>query len=74
VLQANDLWIAGPLRQLLTECRTAGKVTAHNVDDAANAIMGALLLTVLGRGPGRADAKRFPDHLTDQILHGILKR
>ncbi len=74
VLQANDLWIAGPLRQLLTECRTAGKVTAHNVDDAANAIMGALLLTVLGRGPGRADARRFPDHLTDQILHGILKR
>jgi TetR/AcrR family transcriptional regulator len=74
VLHANDTWIAGPLRNLLTETRTAGGATVHNVADAANAALGALLLAVLGRSTAGADPTdpQFRQHLTDQVLHGIL--
>jgi TetR/AcrR family transcriptional regulator len=76
VLHANDTWIAGPLRDLLTEARTAGVANVHNVADAANAVLGALLLAVLGRSMAGTDPTdpRFHQHLTDQILHGILAR
>jgi TetR/AcrR family transcriptional regulator len=76
VLHANDTWIAGPLRELLTEARTAGVATVPNVTDAANAVLGALLLAVLGRSTAGADPTdpQFRHHLTDQVLHGILTR
>jgi TetR/AcrR family transcriptional regulator len=74
VLQANDTWIVGPLRDLLTEARAAGAAAAHNPADAANAILGALLLAVLSRSTTGADPTdpRFCHHLTEQVLHGIL--
>jgi AcrR family transcriptional regulator len=74
VLHANDTWIAGPLRDLLTEACTAGVATVHNVVDTANAVLGALLLAVLGRSTAGADPTdpQFCQHLTDQVLHGIL--
>lgn len=74
VLDANDTWIAGPLRDLLTEGRAAGVVTVDNVADAANAMLGALLLAVLGRSMAGADPTDpgFCLHLTDQVLRGVL--
>lgn len=74
VLQANDTWIVRPLRDLLTETHDAGAATVHDAADAANAIVGAVLLAVLGRSAAGADPTdpKFSQHLTDQVLHGIL--
>ncbi|MFV2082974.1 TetR/AcrR family transcriptional regulator [Micromonospora sp. LOL_021] len=76
VMAANDRWIAGPLRELLTEAGTVGAVTVDDTADAANAVLGALLLAVLGRSVAGADPTdaRFREQLTDQVLHGVLTR
>jgi AcrR family transcriptional regulator len=70
VLQTNDTWIAGPLRELLA----SGPFSVHNAADAANAILGAALLAVLGRSMAGADPTDpgFRRHLVDQILLGVL--
>jgi hypothetical protein len=68
VLQTNDVWIAGPLRELLSA------LDVPNVTDAANAMLGAVLLAVLGRSMSGADPTDadFRTHLTEQILSGVL--
>jgi len=72
VLQTNDVWIAGPLRELLA----AGPFVVGNVEDAANAMLGAVLLAVLGRAMTGADPTDadFRQHLVDQALGGVLAR
>lgn len=74
VLDANETWIASPLRDVLTEGRAAGTVTVDNVADAANAVLGALLVAVLGRSIAGADPTdpQFYQHLTEQVLCGVL--
>jgi AcrR family transcriptional regulator len=74
VLNANDTWIAGPLRDLLTEGHAAGTVRVDNAADAANAMLGALLLGVLGRATSGADPTdpQFRQHLAEQVLRGVL--
>ena len=76
VLHANDVWIAGPLRDLLAEGRTAGVIHAEDIPDAANAMLGALLLAVLGRSVAEADPAdpRFHERLADQLLRSVLPR
>jgi len=76
VLQANDIWIADPLRMLLAEGQAAGVFTVEDTTDAANAMLGALLLAVLGRSMGGADTTdaRFRQRLADQVVRGILTR
>lgn len=76
VLEANDLRIAGPLRELLAEGRNASAFTVDNPADAANAILGALLLAVLGRSMSGADPAdpRFQRHLVEQTVRGVLTR
>jgi TetR/AcrR family transcriptional regulator len=74
VMNANDARIASPLRELLTEGKSAGDFAIDSVADAANAILGAVLLPVLGRsmsGSDPADAT-FQHRLTDQIVQGVL--
>ena len=75
VLEANDTWIAGPLRDLLREGVEAGDLAVDDVGDAANAALGALLLGVLGRSLSSADATelRFQQQLTDQVVRGFLR-
>jgi TetR/AcrR family transcriptional regulator len=75
-LQANDMWIAGPLRELLAEGREAGTFAVDNVADAANAVLGAILLAVLGRSLSAADPTdpQFQRQLTDQTVRGVLTR
>jgi TetR/AcrR family transcriptional regulator len=73
-LQANDTRIAAPLREVLTDGRKAGVFTLGNPADAANAVLGAILMAVLGRSMSGADPtdRRFQQHLTDQVVRGIL--
>lgn len=76
VLQANDTWIAGPLRELLAAGREAGIFAVEDIADAANAIVGAVLLGVLGRSMSGADATdpQFRRQLSEQVVLGILTR
>jgi AcrR family transcriptional regulator len=76
VLHANDTWIARPLRDLLAEGRDAGIIHADDIADAANAILGALMLAVLGRSMAEADPAdpQFHQHLTDQLLRSVMPR
>lgn len=74
VLQANDIRIAAPLRDVLADGRTTGAFAVDNNADTANAILGALLLAVLGRTMAGADPTepRFREQLTEQTVRGIL--
>ncbi|GIH10387.1 hypothetical protein Rhe02_84540 [Rhizocola hellebori] len=76
VLHANDSRIAGPLRDLLTEATAAGTVHANDISDTANAVLGGLLLAVLGRSMAGADPAdpQFHQSLADQLLNGIVPR
>jgi TetR/AcrR family transcriptional regulator len=73
VLYANDTRIAKPLRELLAEGQRAGVFTADDTADAANAILGAVLLGVLGRAMSGADPTdpRFQKQLTTQAIRGV---
>ena len=74
VLAANDTWIAGPLRALLTEGRGNGALAVDDVTDTANTIIGGLLLAVLGRSITGADTAdpAFHQAITEQIVGGLL--
>jgi TetR/AcrR family transcriptional regulator len=74
VLAANDTWIAGPLRDLLSEGQKAGIFVFDNAADAAHIMLGGILLAVLGRSTAGADAtaQAFHDQLTQQLIRGIL--
>jgi AcrR family transcriptional regulator len=74
VLQANDTWIAGPLRELLADGGKAGAFAIDDIADAANAVLGAVLLGVLGRSMAGGDAtdRQFQQRLTEQVVRGIL--
>ncbi|GAB3235719.1 hypothetical protein GCM10027447_33560 [Glycomyces halotolerans] len=74
VLQANDEWILTPLRELLSEGRQSGVFAIEDVTDAANAILGAVLLGVLGRSMSGGDTteRRFQDRLADQTVRSVL--
>jgi hypothetical protein len=75
VLQANDAWIAGPLRHLLADGRSAGAFAVEDVADAANAVLGAILLGVLGRSMSGGDptGQGFRRQLTEQAIRGIVR-
>lgn len=74
VLQANDVWIAGPLRAVLSEGRAAGTVSVPDAGEAANAVLGAMLMGVLGRSTGGAATTdpAFQERLVEQLLRGVL--
>lgn len=75
VMEANDVWIAEPMRELLAEGCEAGAFAAGDVADAANAILGAVMLGVLGRTmSGAAPDAEFRDRLADQVVRGVLAR
>ncbi|WP_370324090.1 TetR/AcrR family transcriptional regulator [Euzebya sp.] len=73
VLELNDARIAGPLRELLTEGRATGAFDVAAPADAANAILGAVLMAVLGRAAAGRDPADpdFTTALADQILRGV---
>jgi hypothetical protein len=62
------------VREVLTQGRDAGVLALEDPADAANAILGGLLLAVLGRAMTGADPTdpRFRQHLVDQMLRGVV--
>ena len=74
VLQASDTRIAAPLREALTQGRDADLFAVESPADAANAILGSLLIAVLGRMMTGADPTDPPFHLrlVDQMLRGVV--
>ncbi|GAA1782021.1 hypothetical protein GCM10009682_00350 [Luedemannella flava] len=74
VLTANDAWIAGPLREVLIEGRATREFAVADAADAANAILGAMLLAVLGRSMTGADTTdaAFRRRVTEQLVRGVL--
>jgi AcrR family transcriptional regulator len=77
-LAANDRAIAGPLRELLVEGRALGRLTFDDTADAANTLIGGILLAVLGRAAGRRPTtdpqlqRSVADHLVGGLLPGRL--
>ena len=73
-LQASDTRIAAPLREVLTQGRDAGIFAVEDPADAANAILGGLMLAVLGRAVTGADPTDppFRQHLVDQMHRGVV--
>jgi AcrR family transcriptional regulator len=72
-LAVNEAAIAGPLRELIAAGVAAGEVVAPDPVDAANAVLGALLLGVLGRamqGQDPADVA-VRQRLVAQVLRGV---
>jgi hypothetical protein len=63
-----------PLRKVLAHGRDDGVLAAGEPADAANAILGGLLLAVLGRAMTGADPTepRFRQHLAYQLLRGVM--
>ena len=73
-MQASDTSVAAPLREVLTQGRDDRVLAAGEPADAANAILGGLLLAVLGRAMTGADPTepRFRQRLADQLLRGVM--
>jgi hypothetical protein len=59
---------------VLTQGRDVGVFAVEDPADAANAILGGLLLAVLGRAMTGADPTdpRFQQHLVDQMLRSVV--
>lgn len=73
VLAANDAHIAGPIRDLVEAGVSDGDFDVPDAADATNAILGAALMSVLGRAAddrGPADAG-FRAAAVDQIVRGL---
>lgn len=73
VLAANDAHIAGPIRELVEAGVADGDFDVPDAADATNAILGAALMSVLGRAAddrGATDAG-FRAAAVDQIVRGL---
>jgi AcrR family transcriptional regulator len=70
VMAANERAIASPLRDLLGRGRDSGEFGFDDVADTANILLGAMLITVLGRAvEGRSlDDSEFRASIADQLL------
>jgi TetR/AcrR family transcriptional regulator len=70
------LGATGRMAEVFAEGRTAGIIHADDIADTANAILGALMLAVLGRSMAEADPAdpQFHERLSDQLLRSVLPR
>jgi TetR/AcrR family transcriptional regulator len=73
VLAANETWIAGPLREVLIEGRATGVFAVENVPDATNAMLGSMLLAVLGRSMSGEDTTdpTFHEQVTRHVTRAV---
>lgn len=73
VLAVNDAHIARPIRELITIGIADGVLDVPDATDAANALLGACLLAVIGRdhGDGHPAASGLPDALASQLVRGL---
>ncbi len=73
VLAAKDAALAAPLAGILEEGTRTGQLSAGEPVDAANAILGAAMIAVLGRWDRGDDSTSpaFQQALTEQIVRGV---
>lgn len=73
VMIANDRVIAAPLRDLLSHGRESGEFTFDDAADTANLLLGAMLITILGRAvEGRSlDDGGFRRSIADQLIRTV---
>jgi hypothetical protein len=73
VLAAKDTVLAGLLEEILAEGARSGELAAAEPADAANAILGAIMIATLGRWSRGADAASpaFQEALADQVARGV---
>lgn len=73
VLAAKDALLVTPLREILAAGAVAGDFSIGDPVDAANAILGALMIATLGRWNRGGDSTEpaFQQSLTDQIVGGV---
>jgi AcrR family transcriptional regulator len=73
VIRANDRAVTGPLRDLLIEGRALGVLAVDDPTDAANALVGGMLIPVLARAvQGRLTGdNRFKRGIADQLVRSV---
>jgi AcrR family transcriptional regulator len=73
-LRALDTAVTAPLRALLADGARTGALVAADPADSANALIGGLLLAVIGRSLTGADTTdpAFHRTVTDQLARGVL--
>jgi hypothetical protein len=73
VLLLNDRHIAAPMRVLLAEGNRDGSTSVALPDAAADTILGALLLAVIGRWSRGGDPSdgQFRAAVLDQVMAGL---
>ena len=76
VMLANQQHVAGPLHQLLVEGQQKGEFDFAEAADATDAVMGALLITVLGRASRgeSTDPESFGPPLVEQLVTGVYSK
>ena len=74
VMAAKDAALAAPVAGILREGIQAGQLSAGDPDDAANAILGAVMIATLARWDrgGDSTSPAFQQALTDQVIRGVL--
>lgn len=73
VLALNDTRIAGPLRDLVARGVTAGDFDVPDPADATNAILGAVLMAVIGRAAAGRDPTDavFCEAIVEQVVRAL---
>src|SRR5882757_3058272 len=75
LMAAKDATLAAPLRKLLDEGAATDQFTINDSGDAANAILGAVLIATLTRWEGGRDTAdpEFQRALTDQVVRSVAR-
>jgi TetR/AcrR family transcriptional regulator len=74
-MAAKDAKLATPLRKLLDEGAASDQFTISDSRDAANAILGAVMITTLTRWEDGRDTHEpeFQRALTDQVVRSVTR-
>jgi hypothetical protein len=74
VMAAKDAALVAPVASILAEGIQAGDLVAGDPGDAANAILGAVMIATLARWDRGDDSTSpaFQQALTDQVVRGVL--
>jgi AcrR family transcriptional regulator len=74
IMAAKDAALAEPVAGILREGIQAGQLSAGDPADAANAILGAVMIATLARWDRGDDSTSpaFQQALTDQVVRGVL--
>jgi TetR/AcrR family transcriptional regulator len=74
VMAAKDTALAAPVQEILADGARSGDLLVSDPADAANAILGAIMIATLARWDRGADSRSpaFQQALADQAIRGVL--